>query len=245
MVTTKSINLDVRLCQALKTELILGISPLVDLRLQQQKKSIRKRMAVRIALHRVTQVRYMSLIKDFNDLHIGTKGTILNILSAVPFFFIGTYLFNPDLVQKVQGNTLTDIDFYFLLSICLALSTLWFFMNFIISIKVLDVVNWIERLRQEDKQQDENNNPPNIPEKEAKDTKTEDDEELAEIFVVSYIYSIGYLALAIFINIWIGFSFKWFVVSCFGFIVFRLAWVVLWHGIFKKIELKYNGKVDR
>ncbi|XOV67586.1 MAG: hypothetical protein ACFHU9_00160 [Fluviicola sp.] len=187
----------------------------------------------------------MSLIKDFNDLNIGTKGTILNILSAVPFFFIGTYLFNPDLIQKIQENALTDIDFYFLLSICAALSTLWFFMNFTVSIKAVDFVDWIERVKQDNKDDTDNKDSSDELKNDADEAKAEDSDELSEVFVISYIYSIGYLAMAIFINLWIGLSFKWFVVSCFGFIAFRLTWVGIWYGVFKKLEAKYNGKLDR
>ncbi|GAA0874389.1 hypothetical protein GCM10009118_07970 [Wandonia haliotis] len=85
--TTKYIKLGVRSCQTLRTELTLENLPHVDLLLQRQKKSIRKLMDALTALQHVIQVEIM-LIKDTIDLHNGTEGTELNILSVVPLIVL-------------------------------------------------------------------------------------------------------------------------------------------------------------
>jgi Flp pilus assembly protein TadB len=61
------------------------------------------------------------------------------------------------------------------------------------------------------------------------------DENLRLSFFSTYIYSVGYLAIALFINLWAGLEFKWFLFFCFGFVIFRLAWVAFWHWLFKKL----------
>lgn len=199
-------------------------------------------MVVLTALHLAIQVKLMSLIKDFNDLHIGTKGTLLNILSTVPFFFIGIYLFHPVLILKVQGNPLTDIDFYFLLSICMALSILWFFMNFTISTLLVDFFDWInEEQVTENEDQAGSINSIETDERIEEETKQED-EKMKGIFIITYIYSIGYLALAIFLNLSLDLTYKWFVLACFGFIVFRLLLVALSHFGLKRHEKKTKNR---
>ncbi|MDH4472287.1 MAG: hypothetical protein QE487_06745 [Fluviicola sp.] len=186
----------------------------------------------------------MSLIKDFENLNIGTKGIILNILSTVPFFFIIVYLFNKTLISKVEQTPFSDIDFYYIIAVCFSLALLWFLMNFLLAILSLDMIEWVEAQEEKIKQQKERENKElensDIPQ-EPKESiipkpKKSKDYDAKFWFFTTYMYSVGYLAIAMFINMWLGWEFKWFVFSCFGFVIFRLVWVAFWHWFLKKLS---------
>lgn len=183
----------------------------------------------------------MSLIKDFNDLHIGTKGIILNISSTVPFFFIVTYIFNPTLISKIQGNPLIDIDFFFVLSLCTVLSVLWFLMNFVLAYLVIEFIEWTEVSLEKNEQQTNELNQESFSVKE----ENNNDSRIANTFLITYISSIIYLAFAILLNMWVALSFMWFLISCFAFIFFRLVSVGVWFGIFKRYERKSNDSLNQ
>ena len=182
----------------------------------------------------------MRLFKDFEGLHFGTKGTILNITSTVPFFFISVYLFSNYRIAQIESSPFADIDFYFILAVCFCVSLLWFLMNFILAIITVDFVEWIDSLGSQKKTKSESVPEPGqeavIPINE-----TEKDDTLKFSFIATYIYSIGYLAIAFFINYsWAHISFRWFTLWCFGFIIFRLAIVGLGHKFLKREHKKMN-----
>lgn len=187
----------------------------------------------------------MSLVKDFDELHFGTKGTILNITSTVPFFFISVYLFSNYRIAQIENNPFADIDFYFIIAVCFCVSLLWFLMNFILAIITIDFVEWLDTLSSQNRTV-----PAPVSEPELIETNSvsvpEKDETLKLSFIASYIYSIGYLAIALFINYsWVHISFRWFTLWCFGFIIFRLGVVGFVHRFLKKEHKKVeNGKVD-
>ena len=157
----------------------------------------------------------MSFIKDFNELHISTKGTILNVLSTFPFFFTIVYLFKHTMINNIPENPITDLDFYFLVFLCLSLSILWFLMNFILTAIVISIVEKID--------------PENKTNKNSTEEEEDEKERAREMFALTYIYSIGYVSIGIFLNYtWLQWSFKWFILGCFGFIIFRIIWTVFW-----------------
>jgi hypothetical protein len=177
----------------------------------------------------------MSLVKDFDKLHFGTKGTILNIVSTVPFFFISVYLFSNYRIAQIENNPFADIDFYFILAVCFCVSLLWFLMNFILAIITINFIEWIDSLGSSKKTAE----PVSERELSTNNGELEEDDTLKISFITTYIYSIGYLAIAFYINYsWAHISFRWFTLWCFGFIIFRLAIVGFVHRFLKKEHKK-------
>lgn len=172
----------------------------------------------------------MSLLKDFDDLKLGSKWTALNIASTIPFFFVIFYLFNQGRIKLVEGNPFGDIDFYYILAVCFCLSIVWFMINFVIS-SVL--VSLFERMDEKDEPIKEKPKTEEVSkglETKEEDSKPEEEEdnELHAEFIITYIYSILYLAVAILANhLWFELSFKYAILITFGFIVFRFAYVFL------------------
>lgn len=185
----------------------------------------------------------MSLIKDFESLHFGTKGTILNIASTIPFFFIIIYLFSNTLIFRIEGNPFSDLDFYFVLALCFCLSLLWFCMNFMLSIIIMNFVEFLEskRILVDPTKKVEEPNDPDTPIDELVKAQNAEDSIQAS-FITTYIYSVGYISIAIFINRWLDLPLQWFILSCFGFILFRFAWVYSWHLGFKIITRRRERK---
>lgn len=177
----------------------------------------------------------MSLLKDLDDLKLGSKWTVLNIVSTIPFFFVIFYLFNQGRIKLVDGNPFGDIDFYYILAVCFCLSLVWFMINFVIS-SIL--VSLFDRMEQKDKPVEDKPKREEMQSDEdfesykhgGQDLEPydEDENELHAEFIITYIYSILYLAIAIFANhMWFKLSFKYAILITFGFIVFRFAYVFL------------------
>lgn len=139
----------------------------------------------------------MSLIQDFEKLHITVKTSALTILSQMPFFFVAIYLFNEKLIKKIGNNPFYDVDFFFLISLCFCLSLTWFSMNLILTFIVFELGDLLEN----------------------------DTTKIDDIFKSSVIYSIGYLSVAIAINFQIKMSFFYFLLLAYSFIIFRMLYV--------------------
>lgn len=139
----------------------------------------------------------MSLIQDFEKLHITVKTSALTILSQMPFFFIAIYLFNKKLIKNIGDNPFYDVDFFFLISVSFCLSLTWFAMNLILTFIAFQFGDLLEN----------------------------DSTQLDDIFKSSVIYSIGYLSVAIAINYKIQMSFFYFILLAYSFIVFRIIYV--------------------
>lgn len=187
----------------------------------------------------------MSLIKDWDDLKLGSKWTALNIVSTIPFFFVIFYLFNQGRIKLVCGNPFGDIDFYYILSVCFCLALLWFMINFVVSSILVSI---FDRIEQNDKSVE---NQPKISSlQNDKDFDShkhegvnlehfEKEDELHTEFIVTYIYSILYLAIAILLNnIWFKFSFKSVILITFCFAGFRVAYVLIIDVLLAKIFRK-------
>jgi len=171
------------------------------------------------------------MIKDFESLHFSTKTIALTILSTIPFFFISIYLFKPEMISIIEGNPLINIHFYFLISVCLSLSIIWFGLILLISMisgevhekqeknKILEEIFRAENLKIEAVKED------SILEKKRKqDLRVKRKEmDLRVVFILTYILSISYISLAIFLNrIWLEWGFKMFLIGCGGFILLRI-----------------------
>lgn len=157
----------------------------------------------------------MSWISDFDKLKLTSKVIFLYFICIIPFFFISIYLFKPEMINLIQGNPLINIHFYFLFATCFALSFSWFWMVYLVSELSMFFVNKIF-LKSE-----------NI--------KT-DRYGIEDLFILTFIYSIAYIILAIILNHYIfhrGFNF--FVIGCSSFILFRLIWISFFYWRLKKI----------
>jgi len=176
----------------------------------------------------------MSYLQDFEKLHIGTKTTFLTILGTMPFFFISIYLFKPEMIQIIEGNPLTNIHFYFLLSLCLVISVLWFLMNLILGLQATDYIVEI------DKKKKKNENKTDTEEEKKNELTTEQREKIklqmrkqrelhiTTTFIMTFVYSLVYLSIATFLNKeLLHWQFKWFILGCFSFIIFRILMVGL------------------
>jgi hypothetical protein len=148
----------------------------------------------------------MSIIKDFNGLHIGLKTAVLTIICQMPFFFISCYLFKHDLINDISTYPLTDMVFYFLISLCFCFSLTWFFMNVGLTFLIITFTNKI--------------------------IKTES--EPHELYIASMIYSIFYLSLAIILSYYFDLTFKSFLFGAYSYMGFRILWVLVWTLIFRK-----------
>lgn len=174
----------------------------------------------------------MSILRDFKSLHISLRAAVLNVLSTTPFFFISIYLFKPKLMETIPGNPLIDVDFYFIIALCLGMGVLWHFMNFLLAIITETMVDWVKGASKETSVVDVEGG--------LVDKETTDEDILKERFAVTYVYSLGYISLAIFINyMWCEWRLSWFFVGCFAFIIFRILWILLWWLILWIIGLRH------
>jgi undecaprenyl pyrophosphate phosphatase UppP len=62
-------------------------------------------------------------IKDFKDLDVYSKSTIISIIVLMPFWYASLYLYNYDFYLKH--------DYYIQIVFTFCLSVIWYFMNFI------------------------------------------------------------------------------------------------------------------
>lgn len=74
----------------------------------------------------------MEILSNFIKLEFQYKSIIISILFLSQLFFISIYLFDNELIQRIGENALSDIDFYFILLVCISLSCFWFTANLII-----------------------------------------------------------------------------------------------------------------
>jgi len=182
----------------------------------------------------------MALLSEFENLHIKTKSIVLTISSTIPFFFIAVYLFKPTLIQLIEGNPFVNIHFYFWLSLIVALSIVWFFMNFMLGTIATQV---FEKRKKKERQQSgddfkqllQQNTGEELSEsiiahfeknRETRNKRLEN--RMKTEFGITYVYSTGYLSVAIFLNqVWLHWSFEMFLVGCISFILFRLIALAL------------------
>jgi len=141
----------------------------------------------------------MTLIKDFDKLHIGLKTGSLTILGQVPFFFVSLYLFKKSIIERIDNTYfISDLDFYFVICVCFALSLTWFLMNLgLTGIVVYYVDKWMGI-----------------------------QSELQDVYIMTFIYSIGYVSAAILINYYCDAEFITLILWMYGFIVARILWAI-------------------
>jgi hypothetical protein len=175
----------------------------------------------------------MSLIKDFNDLHFSWKGVLLTICSSIPIFFVSVYLFKNDLIARIEDNPWGDLRFYFVICLCVALSTLWFLANIVLSIHSAKHTQLKMQVLRERKM--------DISQKLIsrlfgyKPKKGHGEESLKLTFMLTYAYATGYLGVCIFLNQQLfHFAFPNFLLASWGFILFRIFWVAIRKGILEE-----------
>ncbi len=155
----------------------------------------------------------MSLILDFEKLHITIKSSVLTVLGLIPFFFVSIYLFQDDLIKIVGSNPFYDINFFFIICLCFCLSITWYAMNLILTFIAFKFGDYI----------------------------SDDETDIDDIFKSSMVYSIGYLAVSIFLNVKFDFGFYNFLIIAYGFLVFRMIHISsVWLYYFKKRKKKIN-----
>lgn len=191
----------------------------------------------------------MSLLHDFENAKFSTKTILLFYILIMPLFFISIYLFKPEMIWMIKGNPLVNLHFYFLVSVCLVLSTLWLSMVYILSNYVIKRMKNIE---------DEKNNQiklglvvESLNEIKKGDSKTKLNEiiKLIEMslqeklnkkfkpqsrfasnsndhYRITLIYSIVYLSISIAINhFWLHYKIHQLLICLPLFIVFRIVYV--------------------
>ena len=157
----------------------------------------------------------MTLVKDFNDLHIGIKSAFLTILSQMPFFFIATYLFRHDIIVRVSQKPFVDMNFYFLLSILFCFSLTWFFMNVALSYLTLNFVDSIIKSAFSP----------------------------SELYISTMVQSVLYISAIICLSYFFKWTFICFISIAYGYILFRITWVLtVTRWISKHLHNKTNYK---
>lgn len=189
----------------------------------------------------------MSLIHDFENAKFSTKTILLFYVLIMPLFFISIYLFKPQMIWIIQGNPLVNLHFYFLVSVCLVLSTLWLSMVYLLSGFSMKYYQRMEdqknknyrrtefqELRQKIKQAQEKGN-----RRETIDFASEYSKKLFqgrpkprfthhsnEHYRITLIYSILYLSTAIAINhFWLHYRIQVFLLCSFLFVILRIPYV--------------------
>lgn len=143
----------------------------------------------------------MSFIKDFSELNLSAKTSIITVIGQLPFFFVAVYLFDKNLISRVGVSPLTDMDLWFIFSLCFCLSATWFVMNVLSATLIISMME--------------------------KYSKATEEVENDFFFVAGTIYSIGYLSLIIVVNYFGNWSFAFFIGGSFSFIVVRTLYTFI------------------
>jgi len=150
----------------------------------------------------------MSIVKDINELHIGVKSSILTVLCQMPFFFISIFLLKHELVDNISSNILSDMNFYYLLSLCFCFSLTWFFINIILVFLSLSLA----------------------------DTLAKTTSEPHELYIASLLQSIVYLCIVIAVSYFIKANFRQFIGWSYTYIIFRVVWVFISMLVVRKVK---------
>lgn len=192
----------------------------------------------------------MSLLNDFENAKFSTKTILLFYVLVMPLFFISIYLFKPEMIWMIQGNPLVNLHFYFMVSVCLVLSTLWLSMIYILSdstIKHLKIIDdnksnqfkreALTKSLNELKQGDNEAKLKEITKMMAMSLEEKLNKKFKqprftsnsnEHYRITLLYSIGYLSIAIAINhYWLNWKIEHFLLSLPLFIIFRIVLVRL------------------
>jgi hypothetical protein len=149
----------------------------------------------------------MSIIKDFDELNIGFKTTVLTIICQMPFFYVAVYLFKHNLIYNVSSSPFADLNFYFLIAICFCFSITWFLVNIALSFLA---INFMDKL-----------------------TKTDSDAK--DTYVATMIYSIVYLCAAIIVSYIFSFSFYTFLIAAYSYIIVRILLILIFTILLRNI----------
>ena len=148
----------------------------------------------------------MSIIKDFKELHIGLRTSVLTILCQMLFFFVAIFLFKHNLIDNISIYPLIDMDFWFLISLCFCFSLTWFLMNISLTFLIVAFVNKVSKT----------------------------DSEPHELYIASMIYSMVYLSGAIILNYNLHYNFNHFLFYSYSFVFIRIIWIIFWTFILRK-----------
>lgn len=187
----------------------------------------------------------MSLLHDFENAKFSTKTILLFYVLIMPLFFIGIYLFKPNMIWMIQGNPLVNLHFYFLVSVCLVLSTLWLSMIYLLSNLTMQHYQKMEDQKNRHRRKTE------LRELTKKMNEAKENKNYKEIanmaslhlkktfsfrrkliytshsnhhYRITLIHSILYLSIAIAINhLWLNWKIQYFLLSLPLFVVFRIV----------------------
>jgi len=156
-------------------------------------------------------------MKNFTSLilrtHLTFKIIIVCILMLMPFFFVSVYLFNYELIEKINTPFYSDIHFWFVLCLCFCLSLLWFYVNLVLSIICFVFLESV--LQNEDYQYPEIRK---------------------DVFISNMADSIFSISLALYVNFLVGLSFTGFILLALCIGLSRLAFVKFIIWIIKKTQ---------
>ncbi|UUC45572.1 hypothetical protein [Flavobacterium cerinum] len=139
--------------------------------------------------------------EDFNKLELTYKAAFLTIVSAMPSFFVSIYLFKPSLIGLVGDNPFSDIDFYFIISLCFCLSLTWFMLTLFYTQLLFDYLD-----------KTENNGKPS---------------EIKDVFRANTIIAVIYLNILILVNYIIKYDFIYFVIGAYSYILFLVLKIII------------------
>jgi|GEM_PF-1884747 len=71
------------------------------------------------------------VINEMGKINYKTKPVLLTLTTHLPFFFVALYLFAPKQIELVSTNLLSDLNFWFIISLCFAISITWIAVNWV------------------------------------------------------------------------------------------------------------------
>lgn len=135
----------------------------------------------------------MFSFQEFNKLELTYKAAFLTIVSAMPSFFVSIYLFRPSLISLVSDNPFSDIDFFFIISLCFCLSLTWFMLTLFYT-KLL--FEYLDKTENEGRQS-----------------------EIKDVFRANTIIAVIYLNILILVNYKLKYDFIYFVIGAYLYIL--------------------------
>lgn len=141
----------------------------------------------------------MTFFSEFNKLHFSVKTVFISVLCVIPFYFVSIYLFQENLIIPFKGKYfyLNEFDVIYIFCVCFVLSLTWVISNIFLSVGINSIAEKI--------------------------LKEETDIEIP--FILTFIYSIGYLSSSILVNYYfVNASLLNFVMLSHLFLLIRYLW---------------------
>ncbi len=143
----------------------------------------------------------MFSFQEFNKLELTYKAAFLTIVSVMPSFFVSIYLFRPSLISLVSDNPFSDIDFYFIISLCFCLSLTWFMLTLFYTNLLFEYLDKAENKGHQS--------------------------EIKDVFRANTIIAVIYLNILILVNYKLKYDFVYFIIGSYSYILFLVLRIVV------------------